>query len=71
MPPTRITADPRVCVGSGMCALTAPDLFDQSDKDGTVLVLRPVPADTQIGDAEEAVRGCPSGALRLAERSAE
>lgn len=63
----RIAADTDVCVGSGMCALTAPDLFDQSDQDGTVLLLRSAPTDTQIGDAEDAVRRCPSGALSLAE----
>ncbi|WP_329171724.1 MULTISPECIES: ferredoxin [unclassified Streptomyces] len=61
----RIEADTDMCASSGMCALTAPDLFDQSDVDGTVLLLRPAPADTHIGDAEEAVRRCPSGALRL------
>jgi ferredoxin len=66
MPTMRIAADTDVCVGSGMCALTAPELFDQSDKDGTVLLVRPVPAEAQIKDAEDAVRACPSGALRLA-----
>lgn len=60
-----IDADPDLCVGSGMCALTAPDLFDQSQDDGTVVVLRPVPADRELDDARDAVRRCPSGALKL------
>ncbi|HEY5836725.1 ferredoxin [Streptomyces sp.] len=63
----RIEADTDVCVGSGMCALTAPELFDQSDEDGTVVLLRPVPTDPQIRDVQDAVRRCPSGALKLAE----
>lgn len=61
----RIEADTGRCVGSGMCALTAPELFDQSDEDGTVVLLRPEPADPQQQAAEDAVRQCPSGALRL------
>ncbi len=61
----RIEADAGTCVGSGMCALTSPELFDQSDEDGTVVVLRAVPADVQLKDAEDAVRRCPSGALSL------
>lgn len=65
MPPVIIEADPEVCIGSGMCALTAPDLFDQSEDDGTVLLLRPVPADPELGSARDAVRRCPSGALKL------
>ncbi|MBM9438323.1 ferredoxin [Actinacidiphila bryophytorum] len=60
-----IEADPEVCVGSGMCALTAPGLFDQSQDDGTVVVLRPVPADPELDDVRDAVRRCPSGALKL------
>jgi ferredoxin len=62
----RIESDTDVCVGSGMCALTASNLFDQSDTDGTVVVLIPEPTGEQLQDAEEAVRRCPSGALRLA-----
>lgn len=61
----RVEADTDMCVSSGMCALTAPELFDQSDEDGTVVLLRAVPADTQIRDVKDAVRHCPSGALKL------
>ncbi len=61
----RVEADTDMCVSSGMCALTAPELFDQSDEDGTVVLLRAVPTDAQIRDAKDAVRHCPSGALKL------
>ena len=63
----RIVADTGVCVGSGMCALTVPELFDQSDEDGTVVLLQPGLRDSQAEAAEEAVLRCPSGALRLTE----
>lgn len=62
----QIQADTERCVGAGMCALTAPALFDQSDHDGTVVLLTagrcgPEAADT----ARAAVANCPSGALAL------
>ncbi|MCO1660041.1 ferredoxin [Pseudonocardia humida] len=58
----RITADTTVCIGAGMCALTAPEVFDQAD-DGLVTVLLPDPAEELHEAAAEAVRLCPSGAL--------
>ncbi len=63
----RVTADRNVCVGAGMCALTAPDLFDQDD-DGLVVVLVAEPDDEDgKAAAREAVHLCPSGALQLKE----
>ncbi|MGH8791198.1 MAG: ferredoxin [Stackebrandtia sp.] len=63
----KITADREVCIGAGMCVLTAPALFDQDDAEGRVLALTPdVPAD-RLAEAREAVSLCPSGALELDE----
>lgn len=67
----RIEADPEVCVGSGMCALTVPDLFDQSEDDGTVVVLRPEPPADRAAAVRGAVGRCPSGALRLLDLAAK
>lgn len=61
----RIVADTDVCVGAGQCVLTDPSVFDQSEEDGTVIVLVSRPADT--AKAKEAVFVCPSGALSLTE----
>ncbi|GLW47206.1 ferredoxin [Streptomyces sp. NBRC 14336] len=63
----RIEADPEVCIGSGMCALTAPDLFDQSEADGTVVVLSPEPPAARVTAVRGAVGRCPSRALSLRE----
>lgn len=60
-----IIADTSRCVGAGQCVLTDPDVFDQSEEDGTVIVRVERPPD--IGKAREAVHLCPSGALSLAE----
>ncbi|MEU7153989.1 ferredoxin [Streptomyces sp. NPDC045470] len=63
----KVTADRAVCVGAGMCALTAPDVFDQ-DEDGIVTVLVPEPGDDHRDAALEAGMLCPSGALRVEEQ---
>ncbi|GAA4688953.1 hypothetical protein GCM10023347_50950 [Streptomyces chumphonensis] len=50
-----------------MCVLTAPEVFDQDEVDGRVmLLLDPVPAE-RVAEAREAVSFCPSGALRVVE----
>jgi ferredoxin len=60
----RIIADTEACASSGMCALTAPDHFDQDDQDGRVVVLTPQ-AEDDDAEVADAVSLCPSGALRL------
>lgn len=61
----RIVADKNVCVGAGQCVLTDPEAFDQSEDDGTVIVLAEHPADVE--KAREAAHLCPSQALSLTE----
>ena len=63
---TKIVADLDRCVGAGQCVLTDPDAFDQSDEDGTVVVLRDTPADDEaLARARIGIEICPSGALSL------
>jgi len=64
---TRIEADRDVCIGAGMCALTAPDVFDQDSGDGRVVLLAEHLTDVDADAAREAVALCPSGALTLRE----
>ncbi|MFF0494460.1 ferredoxin [Nocardia sp. NPDC004068] len=61
----KIRADRERCIGAGMCVLSAPELFDQDDNDGRVLLLNAAPAPDGEAAAREAVRMCPSGALTL------
>lgn len=60
-----VQVDRERCVGAGMCALTAPDVFTQDD-DGLSVVL-PGRAETVGGHPSvgEAVRACPVGAVAL------
>ncbi|MEV0247092.1 ferredoxin [Nocardia sp. NPDC050712] len=61
----RIIANRERCIGAGMCALLAPEAFDQDEDDGRVRVLvARLPGDH--APVREAISACPSGALELA-----
>lgn len=63
----RIIADRDRCIGAGQCVLTEPDVFDQSEDDGRVLLLDERPDGAAAGTVRQAISLCPSGALSLAE----
>jgi len=61
----KVVADLDVCIGAGVCVLTAPGVFDQGADDGLVRVLV---AEVPAGEerlAREAVDLCPSAALAI------
>ena len=60
-----IHADPTICIGAGQCALRAPAVFDQSQYDGTVIVLDTQPGTEHQADVRAAVELCPSGAISI------
>nr|WP_285778830.1 ferredoxin [Microtetraspora sp. NBRC 13810] len=62
----KIRADRDVCIGAGLCLMTAEEVFDQDD-DGVVVLLTPTPAPELEEKARRAVRSCPSGALSMEE----
>jgi ferredoxin len=55
----RVIADRERCVGAGLCVLTNPSLFDQSDDDGRVIVLTDEVADEYVASVEQAMHLCP------------
>ncbi|NBE95384.1 ferredoxin [Nonomuraea sp. KC401] len=59
----KIKADTTVCIGAGMCALTLPEVFDQSEDEGTVVLLRETAPEGQEEAVRRAVTLCPSGAI--------
>lgn len=62
----QIKVDVDRCVGGGQCVLSAPDLFDQDDDDGTVILLgQPEPG--QQDEARLAARLCPAAAIDIKE----
>lgn len=66
----RITANRDVCVGSGQCVLTDPDVFDQDD-DGIVTLLTEHPDGRAADHARTAVGICPSRALSITADTAD
>jgi ferredoxin len=61
---TKVLADREVCIGAGMCVMSAEAVFDQDDDALVVLLTDDVPKAEQKR-VDDAVRLCPSGALRL------
>lgn len=61
----RIRYDRERCVGSGACAFTLPDIFDQDEDDGRVLVLVERPGEEHRKAVEDVAAGCPVFALTV------
>jgi ferredoxin len=60
----RVVVDYEKCTGLGLCESIAPEFFEVQD-DGLLLLLRAEGEDAERGQLEEAVRSCPTEALRL------
>lgn len=63
----KIGVDQEVCCGSGLCALTAPAVFDQRDDDGIVVALTTQPAEADYDAVRAAAAACPTSAIHLME----
>jgi ferredoxin len=57
----KVSVDQDACVGSGNCEETCPEVFEVREGKSHVKVAT-VPADLE-GKAQEAVDGCPMGAI--------
>ena len=63
----KVDADQEVCCASGLCALTAPNVFDQRDDDGIVVTLTTEPAEADYHAVRAAAAACPTSAIHLVE----
>jgi ferredoxin len=63
----RIHVDTEKCVGADQCAMAAPEIFDQNDEDGTVILLQAEPASQHADTVSEAVMLYPAQAIQLRE----
>lgn len=61
----KVSADRGVCCGSGNCVMLAPDVFDQDEEEGIVLLRRPEPPEDLHDAVREAAATCPTGAITL------
>lgn len=65
----RVTVDYDQCDSNGLCALTAPDVFELDDDD--VLRVRGETPERELWPAvEEAARACPKVAITLLDEDA-
>lgn len=62
----KVAADRDLCISAGNCVMSAPAVFDQDD-DGIVVVLVDEIPDAELDHARQAVKLCPSEALRLSD----
>jgi ferredoxin len=60
----RIVVDRTCCAGLGVCESIAPKHFEVDD-DGELVLLQEQVSDAERSDVDEAVAGCPTGALSL------
>ena len=61
----KIVVDEDKCCGAGSCVLLAPDVFDQRDEDGVVVLLDAEPAEHLHPAVREAAVVCPAAAITL------
>ena len=67
MSAVRVKVDQDKCVASGQCVLTAPDVFDQREQDGIVVLLDPTPPAELAEDVRRAVALCPARVISVEE----
>ncbi|MEU5528944.1 ferredoxin [Micromonospora chersina] len=68
--PVRVGVDRDRCCGAGNCVVTAPEVFDQDDEEGLVLLRRAEPPAGAVDRVRLAVELCPAGAISVVPRPA-
>jgi ferredoxin len=63
----KVEVDIPKCVASGQCVLIAPEVFDQRDEDGVVVLLDETPEPHLHEAVRESAMVCPAAAIHLAE----
>ncbi|MFC4334752.1 ferredoxin [Salininema proteolyticum] len=65
----RIRTEREKCVSSGQCVMSVPDVFDQDEDEGMVVVLDDEPPAALHDDVRHAEEACPVRAIVLDEGS--
>jgi ferredoxin len=63
----RVSVQTDRCIAAGQCVVLAPEVFDQREEDGVVVVLDEMPAADHHDAVRDAATACPAAAIHLAE----
>ncbi|MEV6126898.1 ferredoxin [Streptomyces violaceusniger] len=63
----KVTVDEDKCCAAGTCVLIAPEVFDQREDDGVVILLDAAPAGSLHAAVRECDAVCPAGAIHVGE----
>ncbi|WP_197319049.1 ferredoxin [Saccharomonospora sp. NB11] len=63
----KVSVDEDKCCGAGQCVLLAPDVFDQREDDGIVVLLDAEPGEELHAVTREAASVCPAAAITVIE----
>ncbi|GAA1488696.1 ferredoxin [Brachybacterium sacelli] len=64
----KVEVDEDKCIAAGQCVFAAPEVFDQRDEDGVVVVLEEHPSADHEQSARSAAALCPAAAIELREQ---
>jgi ferredoxin len=67
----KVIVDQNKCVASGQCVLSAPEVFDQREEDGIVVLRADTPPQGLEDDVRQAVALCPAQAIWVEEQEDE
>ena len=63
----KVIVDQNICASSGNCVMNAPEVFDQRDDDGVVILLNESPSAEDAEGARRAAAACPALAIHIEE----
>ncbi len=63
----KVTVHRHQCMGAGLCTVRAPEVFDQGEDDGIVVLLDPQPPESMHAAVKEAEFMCPSRTIEVTE----
>ncbi|GAA1932586.1 ferredoxin [Streptantibioticus ferralitis] len=64
----KVIVDQNKCVASGQCVLATPEVFDQREEDGIVVLLTENPPEHLADDVRQAAVLCPAQAIWMEEQ---